>query len=227
MSKLVIYHGSKDIIEKPYYHGGKAENDYGFGFYCTESLELAKEWSCSNNENNGFANKYSIDLSGLKILDLTDKRYSILNWVAILLKFRTFDLSNDISIQAKEYLLKNFYIDVNNYDIVIGFRADDSYFSFARDFVNNTIPVRKLSQAMELGQLGKQVVIVSELAFSKLHFEGFETADRLVYFTKRKARDENAREDYLKGTRKSAILINDIFVMDIIRKGFKDGDSII
>lgn len=178
MAKLVIYHGSKDIIEKPYYHGGKAQNDYGFGFYCTESLELAKEWSCSNNENNGFANKYSINLFGLKILDLTDKRYSILNWVAILLKFRTFDLSNDISIQAKEYLLKNFYIDVNNYDIVIGFRADDSYFSFARDFVNNTIPVRKLSQAMELGQLGKQVVIVSELAFSKLHFEGFETADR-------------------------------------------------
>lgn len=116
-------------------------------------MELAKEWSCSNNENNGFANKYSINLSGLKILDLTDKRYSILNWIAILLKFKTFDLSNDISIQAKEYLLKNFYIDVNNYDIVIGFRADDSYFSFARDFVNNTIPVRKLSQAMELGQL--------------------------------------------------------------------------
>ncbi len=227
MSKLVIYHGSKDIIDKPYYHGGKAENDYGFGFYCTESLELAKEWSCSNNENNGFANKYSIDLSGLKILDLTDKRYSILNWIAILLKFRTFDLNNDISIQAKEYLLKNFYIDVNDYDIVIGFRADDSYFSFARDFVNNTIPVRKLRQAMELGQLGKQVAIVSELAFSKLNFEGFETADRLEYFTKRKARDEKARENYFKGTRKSAIITNDTFVMDIMRKGLKDGDSII
>lgn len=136
-------------------------------------------------------------------------------------------MSNDISIQAKEYLLKNFYIDVNNYDIVIGFRADDSYFSFARDFVNNTIPVRKLSQAMELGQLGKQVVIVSELAFSKLHFEGFETADRLEYFIKRKARDEKAREDYLKGTRKSATLTNDLFVVDIMRKGLKDGDPII
>ena len=227
MAKIEIYHGSKDIIEKPYYHGGKAENDYGFGFYCTKSLELAKEWSCSNNENNGFANKYSIDLSGLKILDLTDKRYSILNWIAILLKFRTFDLINDISIQAKEYLIKNFYIDVNKYDIVIGYRADDSYFSFARDFVNNTIPVRKLSQAMELGQLGKQIVIVSELAFSKLHFEGFDTADRLEYFTKRKARDEKAREDYLKGTRKSSTLANDVFVVDIMRKGLKDGDSII
>ena len=123
MSKLVIYHGSKDIIEKPYYHGGKAENDYGFGFYCTENLDLAKEWSCSNNENNGFANKYSIDTTGLKILDLTNKRYSILNWVAILLKHRTFDLSNEISKQAKEYLIKNFYIDVDEYDIVRFTRA--------------------------------------------------------------------------------------------------------
>lgn len=227
MSKLVIYHGSPDIIEKPYYHGGKAENDYGFGFYCTESLELAKEWSCNNNEINGFANKYSIDLSGLKILDLTNKRYSILNWIAILLKFRSFDLTTDVSVQAKDYLLKNFYIDVTNYDIVIGYRADDSYFSFARDFINNAIPIRKLSQAMQLGQLGNQIVIVSELAFSKLHFEGFETADRLVYFVKRKARDEKAREDYLKGTRKSETYADDIFVIDIIRKGLKDGDSII
>lgn len=225
MSKLIIYHGSKDIVEKPYYPGGKAENDYGFGFYCTESLELAKEWSCSNNESNGFANKYSIDLSGLKILDLTDKRYSILNWIAILLKFRTFDLNNDISIQAKEYLIKYFYIDVDNYDIVIGYRADDSYFSFAKDFINNTIPVRKLSQAMELGQLGKQVVIVSKLAFERLHFEGFEPADRLEYFTKRKARDEKAREDYLKDMRKSATLTDDIFVIDIMRKELKNGDS--
>ena len=178
MSKVVIYHGSKDIIEKPYYHGGKAENDYGFGFYCTESLELAKEWSCSNNENNGFVNQYSIDIADLKILDLTENRYSILNWIAILLKHRTFDLSNEISKKAKEYLIENFYIDVNEYDIVIGYRADDSYFSFARDFINNTISVRQLSRAMELGWLGKQVVIISELAFDKLHYEDFVNVNK-------------------------------------------------
>ena len=33
--------------------------------------------------------------------------------------------------------------------------------------------------------------------------------------------------DYLKGTRKSGTLTNDIFVVDIMRKGLKDGDSII
>ena len=225
MTKLIIYHGSKYIIEKPYFHGGKATNDYGFGFYCTKNLDLAKEWSCNNYENNGFANKYSIELSGLKILDLTDKKYSILNWLAILLKFRTFDLNNEISLQGKDYLLKHFYIDVDNYDIVIGYRADDSYFCFARDFINNTISLRQLSKAMELGQLGKQVVIISKLAFDKLHFEGFETADRLIYYTKRKTRDEKAREDFLKRLKNSKALINDIFMIDIIRKGLKDGNS--
>ena len=124
-------------------------------------------------------------------------------------------------------MIEHFYINVNDYDIVIGYRADDSYFSFARDFINNTISVRQLSQAMELGQLGKQIVIISKLAFSKLQFDGFETADRLEYFTKRKARDEKAREDYLEGTRKGTIIANDLFVIDVIRRGIKDGDSII
>lgn len=227
MSVLTIYHGSKDIIEKPYYHGGKAENDYGFGFYCTESVELAKEWSCSNNESNGFANKYTINISNLKVLDLTSERYTILNWMAILLKHRTFDLTNEIAKQAKEYLIKNFYIDIEQYDIVIGYRADDSYFSFARDFVNNTISVRQLSKAMELGQLGKQVVVISQKAYSELNFEGFEVADRLEYFTKRKIRDEKAREEYLTGSMRKAKLQDDLFVIDIIRKGYKDGDPIV
>ena len=53
MTKLIIYHGSKDVVEKPCYHGGKLQNDYGYGFYCTESLELAKEWASNNKETNG------------------------------------------------------------------------------------------------------------------------------------------------------------------------------
>ena len=225
MTRLIIYHGSKNIIEKPYYHGGKLQNDYGYGFYCTESLELAKEWASSNKEVNGYANKYSIDLDGLKILDLSNEKYSILNWIAILLKFRTFDLSNEMSIKAKEYLLNNFYIDANDYDIVIGYRADDSYFSFAKDFLNNTISVQKLKKAMELGKLGKQVVIISELAFAKLKFEGTEEVETLEYYEKRKSRDIETKEQYLKNTRNSISLINDIFILDIIRRGFKNGDS--
>ena len=41
---MIIYHGSKDIIEKPEFGKGNQKNDYGLGFYCTENVELAKEW---------------------------------------------------------------------------------------------------------------------------------------------------------------------------------------
>ena len=227
MNNKIIYHGSKNIIQKPYYHGGKKENDYGYGFYCTENLELAKEWSCNNNEENGFVNKYSIDLSDLKILDLTDKNYSILNWMAILLKNRSFDLASDISIQAKQYLIENFYIDTEKYDIVIGYRADDSYFSFARDFVNNTIFVRQLNLAMSLGELGKQIVIISEKAFSSLKFEGFEAVNHLIYYAKRQLRDKKAKEAYLSGPIRKTAIKSDIFVLDIIRRGLKNDDTIL
>ena len=36
-----IYHGSDHIIEKPKFGYGKPYNDYGIGFYCTQSGALA------------------------------------------------------------------------------------------------------------------------------------------------------------------------------------------
>ena len=35
---MILYHGSKDIIEKPIYGQGKKYNDYGLGFYCTDNI---------------------------------------------------------------------------------------------------------------------------------------------------------------------------------------------
>ena len=85
---MVIYHGSESIIEKPIWGKGKPNNDYGRGFYCTESIELAKEWACSNNRN-GYANKYDLDCSKLKILNLNNifqKVYFLVNTVCSLKK---------------------------------------------------------------------------------------------------------------------------------------------
>ena len=44
MANLVtLYHGSSRVIREPEFGRGRANNDYGLGFYCTESDELAKE----------------------------------------------------------------------------------------------------------------------------------------------------------------------------------------
>ncbi len=223
---MIIYHGSKDIIKKPEFGKGNERNDYGLGFYCTENVELAKEWACSNNETNGYANKYELDLGTYKVLDLREDKYSILNWMALLLKFRTFDVNTPISAQAKEYILENFYVDVENYDIIIGYRADDSYFSFAKDFINNTISVEQLSEAMRLGELGVQIVLKSKKAFDTIKYICHEMAECKEYYVKRVSRDKNARDAYLNGSRKQSAT-EGLFVMDIIRKGLKNGDKIL
>lgn len=223
---MIIYHGSKDIIEKPVFGKGNKKNDYGLGFYCTENLELAKEWACSNNETNGYANQYEIDLSPYKVLDLREEKYSILNWMAILLKFRTFDVNTPISAQAKEYILENFYVDVEDYDVIIGYRADDSYFSFAKDFINNTISVEQLAEAMRLGELGIQIVLKSKKAFDAVKYISYELAECKEYYVKRVSRDKKARETYLSGHRQNFVS-DGLFVMDIIRKGLKNGDKIL
>ena len=223
---MIIYHGSKDIIEKPEFGKGNQKNDYGLGFYCTENIELAKEWACSNNETNGYANQYEIDLSDYKVLDLREEKYSILNWMALLLKFRTFDVNTPISAQAKEYILENFYVGVEEYDVIIGYRADDSYFSFAKDFINNTISVEQLAEAMRLGELGIQIVLKSKKAFDTVKYISYELAECKEYYVKRVSRDKKARETYLSGHRQNSVS-DGLFVMDIIRKGLKNGDKIL
>lgn len=223
---MIVYHGSKDIIKKPEFGKGNVRNDYGLGFYCTESINLAKEWACSNNETNGYANKYELDLNEYNVLDLRKNEYSILNWIAILLKFRTFDVNSALSLQAKEYILNNFYIDVENYDIIIGYRADDSYFSFAKDFVNNTISVEQLAKAMQLGELGIQIVLKSQKAFDKIKFVNYEVAECDEYYVKRVSRDHKARTAY-SDYRKQNNISDDLFVVDIIRQGIKNGDEIL
>lgn len=77
-----LYHGSKDIIQKPVYGYGKKYNDYGLGFYCTEDINMAKEWAATSNQN-GYANCYELDCSDLKILNLNAEQFCILHWLTI------------------------------------------------------------------------------------------------------------------------------------------------
>ena len=190
-----LYHGSISIIEKPIFGYGKTYNDYGPGFYCTESLEMAKDWGVSRNQD-GYANCYEIECDGLQILNLNTREYCILHWLTILLQNREFDIPSGLALEAKEYLLANFSIDYNNYDVIIGYRADDSYFSFAQDFINGTISYRQLNNAMHLGRLGTQFVLKSKEAFDRIRFVGSEIAESSEWYAKKMIRDKTARREY-------------------------------
>ena len=111
MGKIKLLHGSDHIIEKPDLLLGKTNNDYGRGFYCTQELSMAMEWACKKNSD-GFVNKYVLEQDSLNILNLLDGKYNILHWMALLLKNRTFRLSNEIAIDACDYIIENFSIDL-------------------------------------------------------------------------------------------------------------------
>lgn len=219
---MILYHGSEKIIENPVFGKGNLRNDYGRGFYCTENEELAKEWACSNNKN-GFANKYELKLEGLNILYLNSSEYHVLHWLTILTKNRTYWERNTISETAKTYLSKHFMIDTSKYDVIIGYRADDSYFSFARDFVSGAISYKQLSEAMHLGKLGEQVVLISEKAFQNLKYISCSPANPSIYYAKKKERDREARKEYRKA-KFNDNLENELFIIDIIREEMTGND---
>lgn len=221
MGKIILYHGSPEIVERPEYGKGKPYNDYGKGFYCTEHLELAKEWACTENVD-GYANRYEIDTVGLSILNLSSERYTILNWLALLMQHRRARLSTPIARRGKEYLIQNFLPEYQNYDIIVGYRADDSYFSFARSFVGNEISLKQLGYAMKLGKLGEQFVLKSPKAFEAIKFLDYTVADNTIYYAKRKARDDEARETYQKELENEDL--EGIFMRDIIREEIKQDD---
>ncbi|MBQ0053759.1 MAG: DUF3990 domain-containing protein [Bacteroidales bacterium] len=221
MNTITIYHGSPSIVT-PVFGEGKTYNDYGRGFYCTENLELAKEWACSQ-DSDGYANQYVLNLEGLNILYLNEPRYNILNWLAILLENRRFSVAEGLPQEARKYILETFLPEYKSCDIIKGYRADDSYFSYARDFISNTLSLQDLKQAMMLGKLGEQVVLKSERAFAALTKGEIIPADRSEYYARYCERDRMARENYRKIS-SHAFSQGEIYVIDLIRGGIKDGD---
>ena len=213
---MIVYHGSTSIINPPVWGAGKPTNDYGRGFYCTESPELAKEWACAKGTD-GFANIYQFDLTGLKVLDLNSGKYCILTWLAILAKYRTYWENGSISREAKDYLQKNFFVSPEKYDVVCGYRADDSYFTFAKNFVSNGISLEQLKKAMYLGALGEQIVLKSKSAFSQIAYAGNLPAKSEKYTKRAQERDKEARKIYRELSRESSYSTG-IFMADIIRE---------
>ena len=221
MDKLItIFHGSEQIVEEPAFGLGRKNNDFGLGFYCTESEDLAKEWAVSSLRN-GFANRYTLDTEYLNVLNLNSPDYTILNWIAVLVEHRLFSIKTPVARRAKRYLIDNFGINVNAYDLITGYRADDSYFDYAESFLNNGISVEQLARAMRLGKLGEQIVIKSKFAFSQLQYEGFDIAEKEKYYVLRKSRDDEANQLYLEMLEEED---DGLYIRDIMRGGIRNDD---
>lgn len=120
----------------------------------------------------GCANCYEIECDGLRILELKVPEYCILHWL--------------ISV------------DYESCDAIIGYRADNSYFLFAQDFINGMILDRQLNNAMHLGKPGQQFVLKSKTAFERIKSIGSEIAESNKWYEKNAARQDRPPRNALK-----------------------------
>jgi len=220
--RRILYHGSEFVIERPVFGIGKVHNDYGLGFYCTESCEMAKEWAVTE-EHDGYANRYELDFEGLKVLNLAKQPYNTLHWLSVLVSNRIFDMDGDVISSAAKYLREQFPVDMSSADVVIGYRADDNYFSFARGFLNGTLSYAQLCRAIRLGGLGLQVALKSQEAFSRIRSLGSEKALRSQWLKTRRVREDAARQEF--GTiMRGGFQPQDLYMVNIMQQEIKGDD---
>lgn len=218
-----LFHGSAQAVEHPSFGAGKPFNDYGRAFYCTEHREMAAEWAVGF-DHDGFVNEYRLLMDGLNVVDLNAETFTTLHWLTVLLQNRTFDVRAPLAREAKSYLLQHFAVDLSSADVIEGYRADDSYFSFAQDFLSGAISYRQLQRAMQLGDLGRQVAVKSEKAFAQIEFVGAESVLRSDWLARRENRDAQARRRYFDAERNARVR-GDLFIQTIIDEQMEQNDA--
>lgn len=219
---MELYHGSPVVVKKPIFGYGKKYNDYGQGFYLTENEEIAKEWAVAPDRD-GVVNHYTLDVSGLKILYLNKDNYNILNWLAILIENRKVNLNDETSQATAKFIIEHYSIEYKSYDVIVGYRADDSYFSFTRAFLSNTITVDQLKRSMKLGKLGEQVVLISKKAFDSIKYIDSKKVSRSLYFSKQLERSVKAATEYDNVIRE--LDLNGLRAIDLIKEGVENDDK--
>ncbi len=220
---MIVYHGSDHIIEKPKYELGIVTNDFGKGFYMTEDEDLAKEYAVRFGKD-GYLNEYDIDISNVKLLNLMGGKYNVLNWLALILKNRDMSMKSPIGVKAKQYIIDNFDVDTKGYDVIISYRAEDSYFDFIEKFLENTISLKELNHALKFGKLKTQFALTSKKAFECLTFQGSQVCFRKDCYPKKLNRDSQTRLAYDRFINKS-FDVNDLYIVDILRGEMKNDDT--
>lgn len=198
-SKFTLYHGSPNKVCVPKFGLGEQKHDYGKGFYLTFDIELAKEWAVCLNHAEGYVHKYELDISELEVLELNKKYPDVLTWLSVLSKHRSGVTSKRDRLTEKKLIEKYYPKEIEKVDVIIGYRANDSFFSFSKQAIRGEVDISLLNEIMHEGQLGLQVFIQSEKAFSKLSEiteldkTYYEIADYDVYNAKYNERDRDAR----------------------------------
>ena len=149
---MILYHGSKEIVEFPEIRTARYNKDFYFGFYCTQMPEQAVRWA-TRYGTRGYLNKYEYtENSKLKYLvfeKMTEE------WLDFILNCRS----------GK---------DNTDYDMVIGGVANDKVFNTVELFFDGLIDKTEAIGRLRYEKPNLQIAFRTDKALTYLHFEGSE-----------------------------------------------------
>lgn len=113
---MILYHGSKEIVEYPEIRKAMYQKDFYFGFYCTEFQKQAERWATRYGKS-GYLNYYEYipnrELNYLIFHEMTEE------WLDFVIACRS----------GKSH----------SYDIVEGPMADDTIYNYIQNYIDGKI----------------------------------------------------------------------------------------
>ena len=148
---MILYHGSKEIVEYPEIRKAVFNKDFYFGFYCTEYKSQAERWA-TRYGNKGYINLYeyvpNTELKYLKFDSMTEE------WLDFIVACR---LGRP-----------------HTFDIVEGPMADDAIFNYVQNFIDKKISRAAFWELAKFNHPTHQISFHTISALDTLTFLGSE-----------------------------------------------------
>lgn len=152
---MILYHGSKEIVQFPEIRMARYNKDFYFGFYCTLYAQQAVRWAIRYS-GKGMINEYVYtpdpSLRILKFPEMTEA------WLDFIVACRSGQ--------------------PHDYDIVEGPMANDTIFNYMQNFVDGKISRAAFWELAKFKKPTHQISFHTARALSTLQFrKGYEVYD--------------------------------------------------
>lgn len=154
---MKLYHGSIVTVRKPNLRQGRANTDYGKGFYTTVDFEQAARWARIRRDRAGEGNAV------VSIYEIED---NLLNVGA--LKVMEY---NGATKDWLDFVVANRrYVPLHDYDIVLGPVANDNLYATISLYENGELSAEAAVVQLKTHVLFNQVSFHTDKSLSQLRF---------------------------------------------------------
>ena len=186
----LLFHGAKDALEgEPSVHVGRANNDFGQGFYTGENYEQAISFVSGFQKSS----VYLLDLNGQ---GLKCRQYEVdQNWMLTIAYYR-----GTLSGYQSHPLIEKLRMQSRDCDYIIAPIADNRMFQIINSFIEGEITDEQCKHCLSATNLGFQYVFISDKAIThlKLLERCYLSENEKTYYKSKRSDEAKLGDDKVK-----------------------------